>query len=489
MKPITRNLLLALIFAFALGMRLYFAGQSATFAHESYFDYRQIASIRQTGFPVLSDSLSYGGREFLFLPAFHYLLAFFSLFIPFESVMRILPNIFSSSIVLVVYLLARQLTKNEYISLFTSLASAFIPIHFASNFNSISPLSLQIPLIFLAIYCFAMSKDSKFIILFAVLAFLLPLIHASAVFLIIAFLLYLALGKIAGYKIEKKQTELILFYVFIALWILLVFFKKAFLAHGFSIIWQNIPFVIRNQHFARTTIFETILSIGLLPIISGAYACYLYVLRIKDHLFYLLLSMAICVLVLIWSRLITPILGLSFLGIILVIFSGALLNIFIKYITKTKFAGLKIIFVSFFILIFMLNLLTLTLLFTANPVIVPESDFRAVRFLGKQALGTVLAPVELGHVITAVAGQPNVADTSFLLVENAAQRIDDIKTIYETPFQVKAITIMDKYDVRYLYVPQNKDIPYIEERCFSSIYDGSVRIYEVRCKAREVEKS
>jgi hypothetical protein len=489
MEQRTKQILLALIFAIALGTRLYFAEYSETFTHDAYFDYRQIEHIREKGLPVFNDELSYGGREFLFLPAFHYVMAFFSLFIPLEQVLRVLPNIFSASIIFIVYLFTKQLTKNDYISLFTSLSSAFIPIHFVANMNSISPLSLQIPLIFLALYCFIRSNQKKYLALFAIFTFVLPLVHGSAIILILTFALYTVLSKIMSYKIGKKSIELIMFYIFITLWILLVFFKNAFLTHGVAIIWQNIPFLIRNQYFVKTTVLEIIISIGLLPIISGAYSCYVYVLRTKEKSFYLLLSLVLCLLVLIWARLITPIIGLSLLGIVLVILSGALLNFFVNYLDKTKLSRFKMVFVLIFVFIFVLNLVTLTVLFASQPITVPKSDFEAVQFLANQTKKTVIAPVELGHLLTAVAGQPNVADKSFFLIGNVEQRINDLVTVYNTPFQIRAVSVMDKYDVGYLYIPEGKDVKYIEGKCFELIYNESVKIYEITCGIQTGGKS
>jgi hypothetical protein len=483
-----KNVLLALIFVLALAARLYFSLQSGTFTLDSYFDYRQVQHIRETGLPAFDDKLSYGGREFLFLPAFHYILAFFSFFMPFEAALTVMPCVFSASVVFIVYVFVKKITKNEAISLFSSLASAFIPIHFVSNISSVSSLSLQIPLLFAGLYCFLMSNRNAYMILFVVLTFFLTLVEGSSILLILAFILYLSLGKISGFSVEKRSIELILFYMFIVLWIILIFFKNAFLAHGFSVIWQNIPFVIRNQYFVRTTIFETVLSIGLLPIVSGAFACYLYVLRIKDKTFYLLLSLAISVLVLIWSRLITPIIGLSILGIVLVIFSGALLNLFLKYIRKTKFSKLKNLSAAAFAVVFILNLLTLSILFSLNPVTLSQQDLDALRFMAAQEKGAILAPVELGHAITAVADQPNIADTSFLLADNAEQRVSDIRTVYTTPFALTAIKIMDKYNAKYLYVPKNTEIQYIDERCFEEVYSGQVKVYRIICEVKEADK-
>jgi len=63
------------------GIRLYLALQTPNFADDaSYFDYKQVESILNTGLPIYEDSLSYSGTLHHFSPVFYYLLAIFGLF-------------------------------------------------------------------------------------------------------------------------------------------------------------------------------------------------------------------------------------------------------------------------------------------------------------------------------------------------------------------------------------------------------------------------
>ena len=75
---------------------------------------------------MFKDSLSYGGRTFLFIPVFHYILAIFSSTLTVGIALKLIPNLFASSIVLIVYLITKKITKNDQISLITSFVSAFI---------------------------------------------------------------------------------------------------------------------------------------------------------------------------------------------------------------------------------------------------------------------------------------------------------------------------------------------------------------------------
>ncbi|MBI2665042.1 hypothetical protein HYX12_00280 [Candidatus Woesearchaeota archaeon] len=78
------NKILLGIFLVTLLTRLTLAFIVPNFTYESYFHLRQVEHIGQTGLPLYQDGLSYGGRELVFLPLFHYLAAFFDLFLPLE---------------------------------------------------------------------------------------------------------------------------------------------------------------------------------------------------------------------------------------------------------------------------------------------------------------------------------------------------------------------------------------------------------------------
>ena len=79
-----------------LSFRLFFAFSTETFDYDAYLGIRQINEILETNSPVFNDPLSYGGRTLLFSPLFYYLMAFFSIIVPYA--LKIIPNIFLSKI-------------------------------------------------------------------------------------------------------------------------------------------------------------------------------------------------------------------------------------------------------------------------------------------------------------------------------------------------------------------------------------------------------
>ena len=94
------------IFLIILSLRLYLAFSIPNFTYESYFHLRQVDNIINTGMPLYYDELSYGGRELLFPPFFHYFAAIFALIIPLELAAKILPNLLIASMPFIVYLIS-----------------------------------------------------------------------------------------------------------------------------------------------------------------------------------------------------------------------------------------------------------------------------------------------------------------------------------------------------------------------------------------------
>ena len=150
--------LLFLIFMIVLGSRLYFVLQTPYFNDDGYLNYRLVEHISQTGKPLIYDPLSYNGRDLVYSPVFHYILAIFNLFLPLDIVFKIIPSIFISLLVFVVYRLAYLLVEDRNLSIFASLLSGFVPIVFVGTLNKISVYTLVLPLVFYLLYRFLRKK-------------------------------------------------------------------------------------------------------------------------------------------------------------------------------------------------------------------------------------------------------------------------------------------------------------------------------------------
>ncbi|MBU1205089.1 MAG: glycosyltransferase family 39 protein [Nanoarchaeota archaeon] len=489
---------LALIFSLVLGIRLYFAFQTPYFSEDAYFNIRQVENIRNTGWPLFKDDLSYSGRNFLFQPFFQYILAFFNLFMPLNLVCKLLPNIFASSLIFIVYLIAREITKSKGAALFSSFISGFIPIFFAETVNSVSVFSLVIPIMFFLIYSLIkINKHEKYIGYFIVSIIIIALMHPSAFLLIIALLLYLLFIRLEHLKQRRAELELIIFSTILVIWLNFVIYKNAFLVHGQFVIWQNIPKELLGQYFSQLNILNALFYIGIIPIVSGIYIIYKYIFKKKNRRIYLLMGFALSTLFLLWLRLIQLKVGLVFFGVILVLLFSKFYSDFILFIDKTRLSRYKTIFIALIFFVFIFNSIVPTISYTTRVIKETPSKNEIDAFLwlknNSDEKDVVLASLDQGYLINAVAERKNVIDKNFLLIKDAEQRLENVRIIYTTHYETDAIPLLNKYNIKYIVLSKRSmsdyditDLNYrTDEKCFELVYDKEVKIYKSLCKMEE----
>ncbi len=492
-----QKILLA-IFLGVLIFRLIFAFLTPHYDYEAYFNIRQIDNIAKHGIPVFHDELSYGGRTFLFSPIFHYILAPFYLAIP-PFALKILLNVFASCLVFIIYFIAKKLTNNTNISLFTAFISAFIPIYIVNTLNAVSIYSIMIPLFFLMIYLLMNLTYKKYVNYFIILVLILPLIHFSAILLVISLIFYLMFIRIEHLKQKRIELEVILFGIFFVAWFYFLIFKNAFIFHGTAVVWRNVPLQIISRYFGEVSLLESLLTIGFIPFISGIYIVYRYVFREKDKNIYLLIGIVLSIVLLIWGRLIQPPVGLMFLGITLTLLFARFFKLFFFKLSKTKLANYKKHIFIFFIILFVATSVVPSFYYSKGQIdATPSEDvIEAFEWINQNSEeeDAVLATITEGYLVTSVAKRKNVADNKFLLIKDAEQRIDDIQTMYKTLYKIDATRLLNKYEVRYIVfsdiAKEEFDIDnlrYIEEddECFELVYDKKdIKIYESYCQVEE----
>ena len=268
MKLRKEYIILILIFLLTLSIRLYYTFQTPYFDKEAYSIIREVDHIHNAVTPLFKDDLSYGGRSLIFPPYYYYILVFFKITFGSFLTFKLIPNIFASSLIFVVYILSFNITKDYKASLFTSFTSAFIPIFFGETINNASVYTLIIPLTFFTLFCFIkISENKKYIYIFITSLALLRLSHPSAVLLIVALIFYIIIVRIEKLKHTREELELIIFSTFILIWSLFIVFKKPLLVHGAYVIWQNIPRQVLSQYFSEFNILEAVYYIGIVPFI------------------------------------------------------------------------------------------------------------------------------------------------------------------------------------------------------------------------------
>jgi hypothetical protein len=398
----------------------------------------------------------------------------------------------------VVYFLSIDITKNSKAALFASFVSSFVPIYFSETINNLSIYSLIIPLLFFTFYFFIkISKEIKYTSIFIILLAILRLSHPSVVILILVLLVYLLLLKIERIKQSRAEIEIILFSTFIITWSLFITFKKPFLVHGPWVIWQNIPKQILTNYFSELTILEGIYKIGIVPFVSGLYTIYYFLFKEKNKKVYLLISVALTVLLLLWLKLIQLSVGLMFLGIVLSILFSLFYELFFKYFKKTRFSDYNNIFLIILFLIIVFSSV-IPSLYSARIEIqkaVTNEEIKALKWIRRNTENntTILSALDEGHLITSIANRKNVIDTNFILIKNIDHRLKDIRRIYNSIFETQAISLLNKYNVNYIYFsPRAKEVFGISElefvkdsECFENVYNNTVEIYKSLCIIEE----
>lgn len=480
------------IFLLTLTIRLLISFSIPNFTYDSYFHLRQIEHITETGLPLYNDPLSYGGRQHIFLPVFHYVLAFFNLFLPLEIAAKIIPNILVALLAILAYLIAKKITNHEPAALLSAFIAGFLPILFTPN--SLHPLALFFPLVFLNIYAFLHLAEKKFLYLFLASFIVLSFTSSATSLLIIGYIVYGILSFIELKPLPKIEKEYIIFTLFFFVWSQFLFFKNTLLSQGIQFIWRNVPPQILSTYFPAISIPQAIVAVGIIPFVVGIIIAYRSLFQLRDRRLLFLLSLVISTTLLTWLKLIEFRFSLAFFGMILAIFVASFYAQSSGYLEKTTLPFLK---KNYFLIITLVLLLS-----TAWPAVsqalqqpMPEAEETAAfQWLKENVPGnsTVAALVEEGHLITYYGEQKNIMDGQYALAKDVSSRFADMQLLYTTVFQTQAFEIMDKYGVEYLLLTPHAQqkyglagFKYYNQKCFQRVYGAETRIYHIRCSLQE----
>ncbi len=481
---------LLVIFLITVGIRLFYAFGTSTFSDDSaYFTLRQIEHIKDTGHPLYYDPLSYGGRTHVFLPLFHYILAFFSLFFGTIAVAKAVPNIVASTLVFVVYLIISRITRNKWVAVLTAFISAFIPIYISETINSISVYSFTIPLSFLMLY-FLLSRKFN---LFLASLILFMLLSPSVVLIVMTMILYFVFSWVEGFTPHRAEIELTVFSVFLVTWFYFLVYRDAFLLYGYRIIWYNIPKEVLAKYFSQFDMPTALYQIGIIPILSGIYMFYHYMFKKKKKSVYMLISLLVIVGLLLLLKFIQLRMGMMYIGVALAILFGEFFILLMSYISRTKFAGYRNWIVAGFIAIFIATSFLPSLGYANEKMSesVSEEKVFAFTFLGNisEENAAFVGSVFEGNLINYYIKRKNIIDTDFLMIRNVDARLRDVRTIYTSAIETKPVEIMKKYNADYIIFTDAEKryynitrIAYVDEDCFPLVYSGKdVKVYKRKC--------
>lgn len=490
------HIIIAIIFLITLSMRLMLAFSTDSFLDDSsYFIARQVEHISENKIPLFEDYLSYSGRTYIFSPIYHYLLSIFSIVLPYEILYKLIPNLFASLMVIVVFIITKSITKSDMISLFTAGTSVFIPIFVKNTYNSLNPISFVLLLTFLSMYYFIniKTKFSTFISLVVILALFSPLV----IVLILGFLIYLLLSKLTGIKNPSEEKEIILFSTFFSLWFQFLLYKNAFLLHSIKVIWQNMPLEFLNNQFSQFSIPLAIYQIGFIIFLCGIYVLYNNLFSEKDRKINLFFSMALSSIILLWFKLIPFRIGLMFLGFIFIILFGYFLFTFFSFLNKVHFNKYNIlmVFIISLLIIFSSVIPTVIETYLSFNDAPDASDIEMFKWMNQNIPEDSIAvvPIVQAHTFTYFSEKKNVMDDHFLLITDVEERKRSIDEIYKTSFTNNAIRDLNKYGAGYVVLTNEaksiygiNKLGYSENNCFKMLNNISgVELYQSLCTLEE----
>lgn len=468
------------LLVFALRLSVSYANGSPSY--ESYFTLLQADEIRETGTPRFSDPYSYQGRRYVFNPIFYYFVAIISSFLPLAVVMKVLPNLCMALLVPLAYLIGHRMTNARAPSLFAALFAGLSPVLFSSYLNTAHPVSAALPLLAVALYgLLSVEQQPKR----ALAAFVLFTLLTPLAWLVVIALLFYSLILLAErMKVHAAYYETALVSALLAFWWTLVVYKRALTVHGFETLTGNLPAAARAASFSEFTLVAMLVAVGAVPMALGLYALYHALYETRSRHVFLVAALGLATLVAAFLQLVELRIALLVLSVVFALLSAYGLHQFSLWIRKTRFEGLRRPFTVVVALAFILTSVLPGIVAGVQPLNGPsENELEAMQWLSEQEGVVVLAAPKAGFLINAVAQQPYVADESYLLIPNPDMVLEDIDTIYTTPFSVSAVDLLTKYGVTHIVLGplENARYPSIgaltaDPDCFPLLYKGSVTL-------------
>lgn len=482
--------LLALLIIVIGGLRLTFALSTPYLAWDGYDELRLTTHIIEHGLPLFEDELSYLGRERAYSPLYYYLLTPFVGANPLIA-LKTIPNILYVTSILLIYLIAVEISKSRGASLIAAGIAGFTPITFTQYLNDASPYTLTIPLLLVTIY--ALLKPKERLTLLIASSVLLSLTSPLVFLLIAGIALFLVIGAIEKINIDSSYAETLFFLLFFGLWSTLIFYKDAFFQQGFNVVWAYIPESVINQYFAEFTLVGIVAIIGALPLTFGGYTAYHALFRRRAHRTLLVVSISFATLGALLLRLLPPRVGFSILTILLSILAAQGLADLSRFFKKTKFPYLRYSVTGVLLFFFVFASIFPALSQAAAELDNTPTDehIAAAEFLATQEASILAAPNE-GFFFQYQAGTPTLTDERFLLAEQANELYEETTSIYRSRFALPALERLNTNSITHVVFSDEarqayarNQLEFLPNDCFENVFEeASITIYEVRCNVR-----
>jgi len=479
-------ILLAVLVLFA---RLFAAYSNPGFSSpEAYVHARHIDYILATGKPMTHDTLSWSGKDVAGSVLYEYLLAAGAFFLGTYHALKIIPNLFATAGLIIVYFLGLAITKKETIALAGAAFAGFMPYFFLHTVNNASAASLGVPLFLFLAYALLRAHDHRWVVIYLAILFFTSFYSPMILLFVFALAVYLALVLTGNLAADRIELELVFFSIFFSIWAQFIVYKNVLFFHGWGIFFQHIPdaFLANLSHVSLLGIFY---DMGVVPLIAGIAVVYHYFLKKKDRTVYLLTGVLLAITLTVWLRLAPLVDGILYMSQVFSSLFAEWLRSFQKWFTHTRAARYPYLFTTSLTLLFLLT--------TIHPIVAglpelsgPRQEYlEAMDFLKTTPQDSIVAaPLDDGIYIASIAQRANVLDSDILLAPSPEERLSDIKRLVSTHIETEAVELMDKYHAEYLLIHDDQTpLAYAPGKCFTNAFSNTlVTVYHksTLCRVR-----
>lgn len=255
-----KSLLLILALAFFIRAFPLFAGSMT--GPDPWFHARMSEMVVEQQAIPKYDPLSMQGRNYSYAPLFHTLIATFSIATGIQviSITPLLPLIYGSMAVFLLFIFARRLFKNNAIALFAALAIAVMPLHLARTASYARPDSLALLIVPTIIYLIYLKRFTPASLLTIGLVLLHPL---SSAYLFIFLIGWMIVAKVRKIEFQFSKTFALIL-VGVLVWLLWLYslpyhFSEYISMVSFESVENTKPLIISFfVYFSFSWIFLTI---------------------------------------------------------------------------------------------------------------------------------------------------------------------------------------------------------------------------------------
>ncbi len=488
-------LYLFVIFLFVFLFRIYFSLTINTFNDDvTYFHERSVQYILENKLPMSYDSLSYGGKGNAYPFVYHYLLAFFSLLFPLDIVLKVIPEILLSLLVVVVFFIAKELTNDNKSALLSALMAGFVPLFIRDTLNKASIFSLFLLVLLYLFYCLLKVKnDNKYVIQIIILSILLPLIYPSFIVYLTALLFYVLVSLSEDVEISRIRKEIMLFSFFLVFVAGFFYYKNIIFEYGIDFLRLGTPQRLFLDYFQSLNPFILAFYVGIIPLIFGAFGIYFGLQKTNKKELFIMISLLLSSLALMFLKLLEFSIGFMIISLTLIILSAITFTKLFDVLKLTKFSRFPkatVVVILGVILIFLI-IPSFNLSSGIHENAINEEEIELLRWAETNLPGdsVIYSDLDEGNLVTGIARKKSFIDKNFLLAPDVNDRINDAEILATTWNRALALQLFKKYEVKYILFTDYtrnryniKELKYLDDVCFDKII-GIERgyIYKILC--------